>query len=232
MTEQRDNQTQIEHRVTAACEVKLAGGDAMTFEGYATVWSGVDAYGDSIAKGAYRDTLAEHRKSGRWPVMLANHGGFLGSDPTPVGVWTEMREDDRGLWVEGRFAPTARGEELHTLVKMGALSGLSIGFRPVEWKMRAKPEEPRRTLTKIDLVEVSVVALPADPKARITAVKAIESPNDLEALLIAGGLPRAAARAVVKHGAKGLDLKHEPELETLAQRLDLASAELRAFTKG
>lgn len=158
-------------------EVKTSGkGGPMTFSGYGAVFGNVDAYGDVIAKGAFAKTIGEFKASGVWPSMLSQHGGWaIGADDmTPVGVWTEIREDDHGLFVEGQLADTVRGKELYTLMKMSprpAINGMSIGYRPIEWTMRSKPEEPRRTLTKVDLVEISLVTFPANGKARVTAIK-------------------------------------------------------------
>lgn len=163
-------------------EVKLApsGGDnAMTFNGYGAVFGNVDAYGDVIQPGAFADTLSNSVKSGQFPAMLMQHGGWgMGAeDMTPIGIWTGLAEDGHGLKVEGKLADTPRGREAYTLLKMTprpAISGLSIGYIAKEWSARSKPDEPRRTLKKVDLMEVSLVTFPANPKARIGSVKSIE----------------------------------------------------------
>lgn len=160
-------------------EVKFdSGSEAMSFSGYGARFGNVDAYGDVIAPGAFEKTLKDARSSGNWPAMLLQHGSFLGGDDNmPVGVWTEMREDSKGLYVEGQLAPTARGKDAYTLLKMSprpAISGMSIGYRPVEWSMRAKPEDPRRTLKAVELLEVSLVTFPANGKARVEAVKSAD----------------------------------------------------------
>src|SRR5690606_34136449 len=107
------------------------GGGAMTFAGYGAYFNNVDAYGDVIAPGAFTKTLKEARASGNWPAMLLQHGSFLGGDDNmPVGVWTDMREDDKGLWVEGQLADTQRGRDTYALLKMSprpAINGMSIG---------------------------------------------------------------------------------------------------------
>ena len=179
-------------------EVKFAGdAAAMTFSGYGAVFGNVDAYGDVIAQGAFSKTLQQAKGSGTWPAMLSQHGGGMWSDdPTPIGVWTEMREDGHGLYVEGKLAPTAKGQEAYALLKMEprpALNGLSIGFRPTEWVMRSKPEEPRRTLKSVDLLEVSLVTFPANGKARVKDVKSLaaEDIRDLEEALGERGLSRS-----------------------------------------
>lgn len=189
-------------------EIKFDAGDAatMTFSGYGAVFGNVDAYGDVIQKGAFTDTLAEAQSTGVWPSMLSQHGGWgmTAEDLTPVGIWTELAEDSSGLQVSGKLADTPRGRELYSLMKMKprpAIDGLSIGYIPKEWAARTKPEEPRRTLKKVHLVEISPVTFPANQKARVQAVKAIEelqSLADVERFLReSGGLSKSEAVAIV-----------------------------------
>lgn len=189
-------------------EVKLAAPEAegMTFEGYGAVFGNVDSYGDVIQPGAFADSLAASHKSGTWPAMLLQHGGWgIGAeDMTPIGIWTSLSEDGHGLKVQGKFADTARGREAYALLKMDprpAIDGLSIGYIPKEWAQRSKPEEPRRTLKKVDLLEVSLVTFPANGKARVSAVKSLEeiaSLADAEAFLReVGGLSKSQAVAFI-----------------------------------
>lgn len=204
-----------ETRFTSA-EFKFDDGTPgeMTFEGYGARFGNTDAHDDVIAKGAFRQTLADARKSRRWPAMLLQHGGSLfgsGDDNMPVGLWTEMREDDKGLWVEGKLADTQRGRDAYALMKMQprpAIDGLSVGFRAIEWSMRSSPDEPRRTLKRVDLLEVSLVTFPANPDARVAAVKAgdITTVREFEAFLRdVGGFSNAAARKIAADGYKATD---------------------------
>jgi HK97 family phage prohead protease len=205
-------------------EVKFAGTESdMSFAGYGAVFGNVDSYGDVISPGAFKDTLTASKRSGNWPAMLSQHGGFLGGDATPIGVWTEMREDDTGLYVEGKLADTPRGVEAYKLLKMTprpAINGLSIGFIAKEWSMRSKPEEPRRTLKTLDLMEVSLVTMPANPKARVQSVKGdINTIRDFETFLRdVGGFSNAAAKAIAAGGFKA---NPEPRDEDDGQLADL-----------
>ncbi|TGP65442.1 HK97 family phage prohead protease [Mesorhizobium sp. M2D.F.Ca.ET.225.01.1.1] len=219
----------IEHMAVSLGEVKLDGADGdMTFSGYGAVFGNVDSYGDVIAKGAFKKTLADAKKSSVWPAMLSQHGGMFGEDATPIGVWTEMREDDIGLYVEGKLANTERGKEAYQLLKMTprpAYSGLSIGFRATEWTMRSKPEEPRRTLTAVDLLEVSLVTFPANSKARVMSVKNEFNPRAIEDGLREAGLSRAdSVRAVAVFKSMLLRDEVEPNSD---HRDDEAAAEVR-----
>ena len=86
-------------------EIKFAsdGTDAMEFSGYGAVFGNVDAYGDVIVPGAFADTLAAAHKSGVFPAMLSQHGGWgmTAQDLTPVGVWSSLSEDGIGLKLDG-----------------------------------------------------------------------------------------------------------------------------------
>lgn len=190
-----------------ALDLKAPGED-MAFAGYGAVFGNVDSYGDVIEKGAFAKSLAEAEKAGRWPAMLEQHGGFFGpaSDNTPIGIWTKFDENARGLRVEGKLAPTARGKDLYALMKMEprpAIDGLSIGYIAKKFTVGTKPSEPRRTLHEVELMEVSLVTFPANDKARVTAVKGFfagmsgQDWRDLEAALRDEGLSRADATKAV-----------------------------------
>lgn len=190
-------------------EVKFAkdSDDTMTFSGYGAVFDNVDSYGDVIVKGAFVDTLARAKTANDWPAMLLNHGGWgvTSDDQVPIGIWTAMEEDDIGLRVEGKFADTARGREAYALLKMTprpAINGLSIGYIAKEWEMRSRPEEPRRTLKKVDLLEVSLVTFPANPKARVQGVKSGLTVRDAERALRDVGFSQTEAKAILAEGFK------------------------------
>jgi uncharacterized protein len=196
----------VERLETRFCEIRLADADAKTghFSGYGAYFANEDAYGDVIARGAFAETLNEWKVAGKLPPMLLQHGGgFLGGadDLVPVGKWDSMREDAKGLRVEGHlFAMgTDRGQYIYEGLKEGVLDGLSIGFRTRDVRMGSKPGEPERTLTNIDLVEVSIVTFPANPKARVTGVKTftLDELRELEDSLRDEGLSRADAKTAV-----------------------------------
>lgn len=186
-------------------EIKLASDeiDAKTgeFSGYGAVFGNTDAYGDVIEKGAFKSSLREWEDRGKYPPMLLQHGGGFMSgadDMLPVGQWTMMEENSRGLKVSGRlFAmQTERGQYIYEGLKSGALDGLSIGYRARKFVLGTKPDEPRRRLTDVDLVEVSIVTFPANGKARVSAVKSdltADDMRDMEAILRTKGLSRSDA---------------------------------------
>ncbi|CAH1658670.1 Phage prohead protease, HK97 family [Hyphomicrobiales bacterium] len=223
-----------QHRVRFG-EVKFAGSDdEMAFAGYGAVFGNVDSHGDVIAKGAFTATLAHIAKTGVFPSMLSQHGGgLLAGDPTPIGVWTELREDDVGLYARGVLAPTERGREAYQLLKMKprpAIDGLSIGFIPKEWAMRARPEEPRRTLKSVELLEISLVTFPSNPKARVHSVKSLDGhvcraiEERLKDELKLSNAAAVSAVAIMKR-----HLREGDEEPNSAPRDEGAAAELRAM---
>ncbi len=164
--ERKDSATGHETR-SFVFEVRATGDDG-TVEGYGSVFGVKDSYDDVIASGAFAKSMSEHKSSGTMPAMLWQH-----HPSEPIGVWSEMTEDSKGLKVKGRLAlDTVRGKEAHALLKMGALNGLSIGFVSKAWAY--DKDTDIRTLTEVDLWEVSLVTFPANGKSRITNVKAVD----------------------------------------------------------
>lgn len=136
--------------------------DGTGISGYASLFGAVDQGGDVVERGAYAASLARLARTGGRVKMLWQH------DPAePIGVWDEVREDDRGLWVRGRIlTDVARGREAAALVGAGAIDGLSIGYRTLR---AAKAADGRRRLAELELWEVSLVTFPMLPEARVAA---------------------------------------------------------------
>ncbi len=154
------------------CQLK-ADGDTGSFEGYGSVFSITDRGGDIVAPGAFADTLAAAKAAGRMPAMLWQH-----RQAEPIGVYTSMEEDSIGLKVSGKLAlKTARGAEAYELMKMGAITGLSIGYkvRDDSWDRVTGV----RTIKKADLFELSLVTIPMNDASRVSAVKTIEELDSL-----------------------------------------------------
>ncbi|WP_127090138.1 HK97 family phage prohead protease [Aquabacter cavernae] len=139
----------------------LSPGREGRIEGYACVFGELDLGRDIVERGAFAETLAARGAAG--VRLLYQH------DPAePIGVWDEIGEDTRGLFVRGRLSlDVRRAREVQTLVAEGALDGLSIGFKAV--RARTDPSRRARRLLRVDLWEVSVVTFPMQPGARIAA---------------------------------------------------------------
>jgi HK97 family phage prohead protease len=199
-------------------ELRFASGKAENeISGYGSIFGNTDLKNSVIMVGAFADSLAKHRALGTKPAMLWQH------DPRePIGVWERVEEDPRGLKVSGWLnLDTARGREAMSLVKQGALDGLSIGSNIVE---ADRDRTGLNTITKLDLWEISLVTFPANPLARLRTQRSapqFEKRSDLEAFLREVGFPKAAARAVTAAGWAGLSKSNSTEAELLA--------EIRAF---
>lgn len=140
----------------------------MVIEGYASLFGLRDQGGDMVARGAYAKSLERMRARGGRVRMLWQH------DPAqPIGIWDEIREDDKGLWVRGRLLPgVTRATEAAALIAAGALDGLSIGYRTLRAQ---KSPKGGRVLEEIELWEVSLVTFPMLREARLDGIKADQS---------------------------------------------------------
>ena len=140
----------------------LAVKDGSVIEGYASLFGDEDRGGDIVEKGAYARSLHRLAAEGRQVKMLWQH------DPAqPIGVWDEVREDERGLYVKGRLLESVeRAREAAALIAARAIDGLSIGYRTVK---AAKNDKGRRLLQELELWEVSLVTFPMLPSARVGA---------------------------------------------------------------
>jgi len=151
------------------CDYKeLDADDDGTFEGYASVFNNKDLGNDVIKQGAFSESIKG--KKPRQIKLLYQH-----KTDEPIGVIDSLVEDTRGLKIKGRLAMgTQKGKEVFELMKMGALDSMSIGYRlsPDDYKYSDKLK--KRTITNLDLMEISMVTFPMNPKAKITKVKLAE----------------------------------------------------------
>jgi HK97 family phage prohead protease len=137
------------------------------FEGLGSVFGNVDLGGDVVLPGAFSKSLAQHKQARTLPQMFFSHQ----MDKVP-GKWLEMSENSSGLQVRGVLANTQLGDEMHTLLKLGALRGLSIGFTiPDHANDVSYNQDGVRMIKNVDLWEVSLVSLPMNPAAQVSAVK-------------------------------------------------------------
>jgi len=158
--------------------------EGFAIAGYACLFGVTDLGRDMVLPGAFAESLARRGVAGI--RLLYQH------DPAePIGVWHEIREDARGLYVRGRLSPAvARARECAALIAEGALDGLSIGFKALE--ARTDPRTRVRVLSRIDLWEVSVVTFPMQPAARLVP------PAPDVALALAGAAARLRAAVAAR----------------------------------
>jgi HK97 family phage prohead protease len=194
-------------------DLKFAG-EGMQFSGYASVFGLVDSYGDTIAPGAYKDTLQGRERPIR---MRWNHYGPV------IGKWIRIEEDAKGLYVEGELTPGHRvAIDTYASLKHGAVDGMSIGYTADQSHSNA---DGIRVLEKIGLMEISVVEEPADLGARVAGIKAASTIREIEAALRdSGGFSRADAQTLVSRiksmlqGELAAEEKARQEIAALFQR--------------
>ena len=152
-------------------QTSTAIGENGLVTGYASLFGEVDRNGDRVLPGAFRKGL--HQRALSDIKFLYQH-----DVAEPIGTWLDLFEDDRGLRVFGRLiSGVNRARECFSLIRAGALDGLSIGFRTV----RARSASPRkiRELIDIDLWEISLVTFPMLPSARLSVLSTNEAPQSL-----------------------------------------------------
>ena len=131
--------------------------------GYASTFGNVDSVGDKVAKGAFAISIAT-----KMPKMLWQHDRWQ-----PIGSWTDAKEDDYGLWVQGRILKTVpQGLTAFNLLKEEAISGLSIGYRVEDYEY--DNDTGIYTLKQVNLLEVSIVTFPANELAEVANVKSAD----------------------------------------------------------
>lgn len=185
--------------LTAGFEVKSVT-ESGHFEGYASVFHSVDRGLDAVMPGAFRRSIAERGPGGI--KLLWQH------DPRqPIGSIDQIFEDERGLFVKGRLLlDVQQAREALSLMRVGAMDGLSIGFRTI--KSRRDEIKGVRLLMDVDLWEVSLVTFPMQPEARVASFKSggIDTIREFEHFLReAGDFSRSEAKALACKGFDGLD---------------------------
>lgn len=185
--------------------LKSAPDETGVFEGYASVFSVVDQGLDVVAPGAFAKTLGKRKVKMLWQHEMDK----------PIGVWEEIREDERGLFVKGRLLPGVdKGREAIELLKAGAIDSMSIGYRTIEAEAETISGRGVRKLTEIDLFEISLVTFPMLPDAKITNVKSeITTERDFEKFLRDAGYSRNEAKAITLHGFKALRSQRDVDEE-------------------
>lgn len=184
------------------------------FEGYGSVFGVEDHYRDVVEPGAFAKSLAKWRARDKFPALLWQH-----ETDKPIGVYEDMAEDERGLYVRGRLLidGVALAREAWALLKAGAIGGLSIGYRAVS---EERDKSGVNRLKEIDLWETSLVTFPANEAAAVTGIKTI---RDFEKFLRDSGFSK---REAVRIASNGFDRRDAGE-ETDAEAAEAIKAALR-----
>lgn len=190
--------TEMEQKYAALDIVELkVQGDSQEVEGYASVFNNVDSYKDIVMPGAFAKSIKRRK-----PAMLWQH-----NPNHVVGKWTDVEEQDKGLYIKGKLVDTTMGMDVYKLAKAGAITGLSIGYSPTTYEI--DKDKGVRRLTEIELYEVSFVTFPANERAQLTRVKNVDgsmmTEREFEEFLRdAGQLSHRDAKVIVSQGYKAL----------------------------
>lgn len=182
------------------------------FAGYCNVFDVKDSYDEIVRKGAFLASINAWQSRGKMPPVLWNH-----DRNQPIGVWTTLKEDEHGLYGEGRLLinDVAKAKEVHALLMAGAIDGLSIGYRLNKWSYDEQNEILE--LLDIDLKEISVVTMPANEESRISVVKSalekgsLPTLSEFEKALRDLGFSKSQAVTVASHGLRKLLNQGEPD---------------------
>ena len=205
----------FEEEGTLQCDAEFKaieedGMDKGEFSGYASIFGNVDLGNDIVEKGAFTKSL--RRKGYRKVKMLYQH-----DVKQPIGVFDMIKEDDNGLFVKGRLAmQTQKGKETYELMKMGAIDGLSVGYRVDQKGYHYDDKKKKRRLKEVDLMEISAVTFPMNPKATIHGVKSDSSIREWEThMREVCGLSRSEAKITAKAVYNALNQREVDEGQAL-----------------
>jgi HK97 family phage prohead protease len=228
------NQKSSEQFLEIKAEIKAVSEDDEeygTFEGYGSIFNNTDLGNDIIASGAFTKSI---KKTGAKGVKLL----YQHKTDMPIGVYESIEEDEKGLKVRGRLAmKTQAGRETYELMKMGALDGLSIGFRTSPEGQSYDPKKRVRTISEVELMEISVVTFPMNPKAKVRKVKGQELSireweNGLrDAFSLSRSEAKMAAKAVqdafIQRDAEDKVNPDAETIKTLTQKLKTLAGEIQ-----
>lgn len=206
-------------------EIRSLNGGIGEFEGYASVFNTVDSYGTEMARGAFKDSLEAWQSKEKFPALLWQHKA-----DEPIGVYTDMYEDGDGLYVKGKLltADDQLARRAYAHLKAGSINGLSVGFIT-----EAEEYDERRQvtkLTKVNLMEVSLVTFPSNQDALITDVREalskgdIPSPKQVEKILRDAGFSRSQAKTILSRGFDALTLRDADQEADLTKLSDLINS--------
>lgn len=200
-------------RLVSPLTIKSLDDETGKFSGYGSVFDVVDSYSEVVVRGAFNNSLTNRK-----PALLWQH-----NSDQPIGVYDVIREDDKGLYVEGRLLKDTvqQAAEAYALLKAGALSGLSIGFSTLKDAM--SDDKRTRRLLEVDLWEISLVTFPANDAARIANVKALDGlsvetlhkrKKEIEAALRDAGASDSVARYIAAQIKQPVECDAQGDAET------------------
>ncbi len=129
----------------------------------------IDRHGEIVLPEAFKETLPRYMKN---PVVITAHQHYLDDGHSPVvGRVVNASVDKKGLHVVIKFAETELGDEYWELYSTKMQRAFSIGFIPQEWGFESIEGKKVLVVTKLELIEISCVAVPANPDALSRSAK-------------------------------------------------------------
>lgn len=149
-------------------QVKAAEEGEGRISGYASVFGNKDSYGDIVVKGAFNSFLSKIASNGK--VVPVFYGHNMEDPKANIGRVLGLSEDDYGLKFDAQLdlSGNTYGNIVYEQLKDGRLDSMSFGYRVLDYSMEKNATE----LRELELFEISVVPIPANPAAKITEVKA------------------------------------------------------------
>lgn len=202
------------------------------FKGYGSVFNNLDYDRDIVAPGAFKKSLKEWKSRKRLPPVLWQH-----DTREPLGPYTMMAEDEKGLQVEGLLLvdDVRRAREARALMVHKAIDGLSIGF--ITRNSRPDKAQNARVITEAELLEVSIVTMQANIKATVTDVKGgaitvddidrLMLPKELEEFLREAGFSKQAAIAFMAKCRRQGEPGGDEDMSTLLKSIRAGTAQLK-----
>jgi HK97 family phage prohead protease len=201
----------MENKTFTIDNLKAVDDEPRTIEGFGSIFNNIDSYGDIVLPGAFVKSIKKRK-----PKMLWQHRSDM-----PIGAWDVVKETPEGLYLKGRIFDTQMGNDAYTLLKGGAIDGLSIGYTTKQYEIDSKANT--RKLKEVELFETSLVTFPANEKATVTNVKSLpETEREFEEFLRDAGYSHAAAKTIVARGFKALSGQRDVEAKDaeLAKQMD------------
>ena len=191
--------------------------DSGHIEGLLAGFGDVDHGGDKLLPGSLTKSLAARTS----PLPMLLHHDLK----RPIGSWKEWQDTDQGLYVKGTLTLSVRdAQEAHALAKDGALTGLSVGWKPLKGDIDTKGV---RVITEAELFEGSLVTVPMHDRTRVTSIKSIVNARDIAEILQEFGV--SSRRAKLAAGAAWKVMNQQTD-ETGADE-ELAAALVRSITR-
>lgn len=152
---------------------------AAEFTAYASVFNNTDSYGDVVQPGAFAKSLSIWEERGAPIPLLWGHN--MDDPDYNIGHVLEASEDDHGLKVRCALdLKSPKGQSVHRLLKSGRVREMSFAFSATDTEYGRHEGDPVRFVKSVDLYEVSVVPLGANPKTSILSVRANQAGDDDE----------------------------------------------------